>query len=835
MKNKIKRLVFIIGLFLICLTNVNAKEMSLEEIPNNSYVIGTHVFTEKTTLLTKHIMLSSKTITSNSLDDMIIYYKTPRGKWINGAEGTQVETPTKFDIDYIDLELVETEFNISYILNGGTASNPLIYTALTDDFTLVNPVKEGYLFTGWTGSNGDAPELEATITKGTTGDLIFIANWLLYGDVNKDKSVDSVDLIFIEQYIEGMIDFTATQKSVSDVNTDGVIDDVDVHILSKYISDGGTKPEGYNIKLPYDSGEKYTITYNLNGGNLEERPCEKYAEISLPYKLETPTKEGYVFIGWTGSNGDTPQQNITINKGTTGNLEYIANWILLGDVDNDGNINPGDVTYVRRHLAGLDIPENIYIEVADVNFDGEVDDVDVDILKNYGVGNIKILPYDSGEKYTITYNLNGGNLEERPCEKYAEISLPYKLETPTKEGYVFLGWTEKNENVPKLSIKIEEGTTGDLEYTAHWIVEGDIPVAPIIEKTATAYEVDGRLGIAINFAETELDDSIVGAEIYTKTNEEYTKVKNINIDEPFEDILNPGENKVYVARYYIMYNNVLKVYSNYSNELLIKNENIITYDLDGGINPHQNPMGYARNNTYDSLLEEPTKLGYTFIGWTGSNGDTPQLKVSIQEGTTGHLHYIANWELSDESAIDKTIPLAPIIEEEYTSFTKYGRKDVVINICENGAYDYNNKPFGAALYRKTKDKNNLYSYTLVEEINNECELLASVNPGETNIYAAMTYILDENENRIYSPYSNELLIENPNIITYDLNGGANANANPMGYSSDYPFYSQLEVPTKYGYTFKGWTGSNGDTPELEVDFNRMEGHLHYIANWELNK
>lgn len=835
MKNKMKKLVFIIGLFLICLTNVDAKEMTLKEIPNNSYVIGTHIFTEKTTLLTKHIMLSSKTIKSNSLDDMIVYYKTPRGNWINGADGSQLETPAEFDIDYIDLELISNEFNISYILDDGTASNPLIYTALTDDFALVNPVKEGHLFLGWTGSNGDTPELNVTIKKGTTGDLIFVANWLLYGDVNKDKSLDSVDLIFIEQYMEGMLDFTTTQKLVADVNNDGAVDDVDVHILAKYISDGGTKPEGYNIKLPYDSGEKYTINYNLNDGTISGKNPKTYAEVSLPYELKNPTKEGYVFLGWTGSNGDTQELNVKIAKGTTGNLEYTANWILLGDVDNDGNINSGDVTYIRRYLAGHDIPKNIYIEAADVNSDGEVDDIDVAILRKYGVGNIKILPYDSGEKYTITYNLNGGSFEERAYEKYAEISLQYKLETPTKEGHVFLGWTGSNGNVPKLEVTINKGTTGDLEYTAHWIAKEDIPAAPIIEKTATAYDVDGGLGIVINLDKDESVDSPVGAEIYTKTNDGYTKIKDIDIEEPFEDILNPGESKVYVARYYIIYNNVLKVYSNYSNELLIKNENIITYDLNGGINSHKNPIGYARNRAYDSLLEEPTKAGYTFTGWTGSNGDNPQLKVSIPEGTTDKLYYIANWELNDESAIDKTIPLAPIIEKGYTSFTKNGRKDVVIDVCENGTYDYDNRPFGAALYIKTKDKNNLYSYTLVEEINNQCELLATVNSGETNVYAAMTYILDENGNRIYSNYSNELLIENPNIITYDLNDGVNSKNNPFGYSSDYPYYPTLETPTKYGYTFIGWTGSNGDTPELEVNINGLEGHLHYVANWELNK
>ena len=320
MKNKIKRLFFIIGLFLICLTNVDAKEMTSEEIPNNSYVIGTHVFTEKTTLLTKHIMLSSKTIKSNSIDDMIVYYKTPRGKWINGADGTQLEVPTKFNIDYIDLELILTEYKIDYILDGGTASNPLIYTALTDDFTLVNPVKEGYLFIGWTGSNGDTPEQTVTIKKGTTGDLEYTANWLLYGDANSDNKIDIADNVTILQHLEGIIELTDNQKLVADVNTDGEVDDVDRNIILQF-------SVKFIEKLPYDSGEKYSINYNLDGGITESRNPSVYAEVSLPLNLDEPTKYGYTFKGWTGSNGDIPQTEVNINR-LEGHLHYTANWEL---------------------------------------------------------------------------------------------------------------------------------------------------------------------------------------------------------------------------------------------------------------------------------------------------------------------------------------------------------------------------------------------------------------------------------------------------------------------------------------------------------------------------
>ena len=102
MKKQIKHLLLALGLVAIS-TNVSAKEINKNEIPENSYVIGNHVFTENTILTTRHIMLASKTIEGNSLDNMIIYYKAPGGTWMEGLSGEELNVPDKFDIYYRDL------------------------------------------------------------------------------------------------------------------------------------------------------------------------------------------------------------------------------------------------------------------------------------------------------------------------------------------------------------------------------------------------------------------------------------------------------------------------------------------------------------------------------------------------------------------------------------------------------------------------------------------------------------------------------------------------------------------------------------------------------------
>ena len=73
------------------------------------------------------------------------------------------------------------EYAIAYELGGGALkageTNPETYTVEMETFTLNNPTREGYIFTGWTGSNGTTPGLTVEIKQGTTGELKFTANW----------------------------------------------------------------------------------------------------------------------------------------------------------------------------------------------------------------------------------------------------------------------------------------------------------------------------------------------------------------------------------------------------------------------------------------------------------------------------------------------------------------------------------------------------------------------------------------------------------------------------------------------------------------------------------
>ena len=74
-------------------------------------------------------------------------------------------------------------YTITYDLAGGTVEgNPNTYTIETRAFTLKNPTKSGYTFTGWSGTGLTGENnLTVTIEKGSTGDRSYTAHWRYNG------------------------------------------------------------------------------------------------------------------------------------------------------------------------------------------------------------------------------------------------------------------------------------------------------------------------------------------------------------------------------------------------------------------------------------------------------------------------------------------------------------------------------------------------------------------------------------------------------------------------------------------------------------------------------
>ncbi len=77
----------------------------------------------------------------------------------------------------------------------------------------------------------------------------------------------------------------------------------------------------------YNSPISYSISYNLDGGTADNPTS--YSIESGDFVLSYPTKNGYEFLGWTGSNGDSPQKDVAVECDGGQNYQFTANWKLV--------------------------------------------------------------------------------------------------------------------------------------------------------------------------------------------------------------------------------------------------------------------------------------------------------------------------------------------------------------------------------------------------------------------------------------------------------------------------------------------------------------------------
>lgn len=103
------------------------------------------------------------------------------GVTITSSENVYTLTVPASDVT-VDVVNQAIIYNITYkgVEDEGvtfTEDNPEAYTVADESFTLNNPSKEDYVFTGWTYEGQTTPTTSVTIATGSTGDKTFTANW----------------------------------------------------------------------------------------------------------------------------------------------------------------------------------------------------------------------------------------------------------------------------------------------------------------------------------------------------------------------------------------------------------------------------------------------------------------------------------------------------------------------------------------------------------------------------------------------------------------------------------------------------------------------------------
>ena len=100
---------------------------------------------------------------------------------------------------------------------------------------------------------------------------------------------------------------------------------------------------------------KYSIEYDLAGGFIDEDSKRHYTYLTDDFSLSTPTRIGYTFNGWTGTGiSSYPSVNVKIEKFSTGDRHYTANWVpntYTVTLDNTTNLSTIKVTLDYNYVG----------------------------------------------------------------------------------------------------------------------------------------------------------------------------------------------------------------------------------------------------------------------------------------------------------------------------------------------------------------------------------------------------------------------------------------------------------------------------------------------------
>ena len=399
------------------------------------------------------------------------------------------------------------------------------------------------------------------------------------------------------------------------------------YIFLGWTGEGITEPQK-TIEIPQGStGDRtytanwqvieYTIITLLEGGNAGSSG-EYFYTVEQTVTLPTPTRTGYTFLGWTGEGITTPQPNVTIPKGSTGDKTYIENWELTEyniTMDLNGGSGQEKVVYTMTD-EDFELPTPTRNGYEFVGWTGEgitTPQTSVKIPKG-STGNKAYTANWKVIEYTITLDTNGGPVVS-PIKYTVEDSftLPYIL----RPGYEFAGWVlDGSGMLPFTPLIIYPGTTGDLHYKAEW---------RLAEYTITM-DLDGGSGQEkVVYTITDEDFELPTP---TRNGYEFVGWTGERITTPQTRVKIPKGstgNKAYTANWKVI-------------------RYTITLVTNGGA-----VIASIRYTVEDSvtLPIPPERPGYEFAGWVlDGSGQFPSTPMIIPAGSTGDRLYKAEWRVA---------------------------------------------------------------------------------------------------------------------------------------------------------------------------------------------
>lgn len=341
----------------------------------------------------------------------------------------------------------------------------------------------------------------------------------------------------------------------------------------------------------------YNITYNLAGGSVASANPTTY-NIEQTFTLVNPTREGYNFAGWTGTGLDAASTSVTVATGNTGDRSYTATWTpivynITLTLDGGTATNPATYTIESADIT-LNNPTKTGYTFKGWKLNGAGEAMMSVTIAQGSTGNKAYTATWQINQYTITFDSNGGSEVDPITQNYDTAITPPAA--PTKTGYTFTGW------LPALPSKIP---AEDMTVTAQWQIN---------QYTIT---FDSKGGSDVAAITQDYNTAVTAPAAPTKKGYTFAGWT------PAVPSTMPAENKTLTATWTPV---------NYT----------IGYDLAGGNVATANPTSYTIESAAITL-NNPTKTGFDFAGWTGTELDAATKTVVIDTGSTGDRSYTATW------------------------------------------------------------------------------------------------------------------------------------------------------------------------------------------------
>ncbi len=705
-------------------------------------------------------------------------------EWLVGSTATSASGYKVTSDITLTANWTKNDYTITFEKNGGTWTSgytPISAYTIEDEITLPAAdklSKSDAAFKGWfeedvvsigsttAGSSSASPVTK--IEKGTFGDKTFYAKWadsiysiqyegtndaIISEGVTLENGFSSEDtqitLPTAEQISRTGYTFSGWFKSSTYSESDAIT------VLTK---DSASKGETLTLYAKWTPVE-YTITYNLDGGTWASGYTAVLTytiedEVTLP-DASSVTKAGYDLEGWyevstsstnTGTSSTSSSPVTKIEKGTTGDKTFKANWTLATytitykNVDGANYSNPESYTLISDTITLTDASKAGYTFKGwyFVN-DGVVSETPATEIPKGTTGNITLYAKWTAIEYKVSFNLNLGTWADgyTAISSYTiedEVTLP-TAENITRSGYTFDGWFENSADrdlpdPPAPATSIPKGSTGSKTFYAKW--------------TKTTY--------TITYENVQGADNSANATYYEELT---TQSVPITLNTPSKAGYT-FEGWYFVNDGVVSESPATEIPKGTTGDVtLYAKWSVITYTITIETNGGELAGSYTPASSYTVESEEIalptsseiTRTGYTFDGWFENEDLTGEAVSSIPKGTTGDKTFYAKW-----TAIVYTITYKNADGAENSNPSTYTIEDAVI-LKEPSKTGYT---FDA--WYKTEDFSEIAS--LPKGSTGDKTFYAKFIPYQKKIsfYSNYTYTKDSAK-----PYYNEIKVIDPTV------------------------------------------------------------------------